>query len=229
MGSRSRGRRAEAIDVTVRSGREMPLAGASVDGRVAEVLAVVGPPESGKSTLLRVLAGDVAPTSGEVRIAGRDARLLRPRERALLRAVLPQNACASSPRTVREAVRSGCATYGRVHRAADSVVAEALTATGIADLAARVCAELTVEQRSRVALARLLAQRAPLLLLDEPVATLDRDDRARVLAALRGRTRSGDTVIIALRDLDLATELADRVAVLDHGRVRELGAPAVMS
>lgn len=224
MGARSRGRRSEAIDVTVRSGRAMPLAGASVAGRVAEMLAVVGPQGSGKSTLLRVLAGDIAPAGGEVRIAGRDARELRPRERALLRAVLPQNEYASSPLTVREAVRSGCATYGRVHRAADSVVADVLTATGTAALATRVCAELTVEQRSRVALARLLAQRAPLLLLDEPLATLDRDDRARVLEALRGRTRSGDTVIIALRDLDLATALADRVVILDEGRVRELDA-----
>jgi len=207
----------------------MPLAGASVAGRVGELLAIVGPPESGKSTLLRVLAGDVAPTSGEVRIAGRDARELRPRERALLRAVLPQNEAASSPSTVREAVRYGRATYGRVDRAADSVVAEVLSATGTAHLATRVCAELTVDQRCRVALARLLAQRAPLLLLDEPLAALDREGRTRVLSALRDRTRSGDTVVIALRDLDLATTLADRVAVLDHGRVRDLDAPAMLS
>ena len=215
--------------MTVRTGRALPLDGTSVDGRVGELLAVVGPPESGKSTLLRVLAGDVAPTSGEVRIAGRDARELRPRERALLRAVLPQNEAASSPSTVREAVRYGRATYGRVDRAADSVVADVLTATGTAHLAARVCAELTVDQRSRVALARLLAQRAPLLLLDEPLAALDRAGRIQALAALRTRTRSGDTVVIALRDMDLAAALADRVAVLDHGRVRDPGAPAMLS
>lgn len=207
--------------MTVRTGRGVPLSGASVDGRVGELLAIVGPPGSGKSTLLRVLAGDVAPTSGEVRIAGRDARELRPRERALLRAVLPQNESASSPSTVREAVRYGRATYGRVDRAADSVVADVLTATGIAHLATRVCAELTVEQRARVALARLLAQRAPLLLLDEPVAALDRAGRTRVLSALRDRTESGDTVIVALQDLDLATGLADRIAVLDHGHLHE--------
>jgi iron complex transport system ATP-binding protein len=220
----ARGRRAEAIAVTVRADGGEPLSSASIDVRVGELLAVVGASGAGKSTLLRVLAGDVPPTSGEVRIAGRDARLLRPRERALLRAVLPQNASASSPSTVREAVRFGRAHYGRVDQAADSVVAEVLSATGTAHLATRVCAELTVDQRSRVALARLLAQRAPLLLLDEPVAALDPEVRAQVLRALRDRTNRGDTVVLALTDLGIATEIADRVAILEDGRVRPLDA-----
>lgn len=208
--------------MTVRTDTGVRLVGASVDGRVGELLAVVGPPGAGKSTLLRVLAGELPPTSGEVRIAGRDVRELRPRERALLRAMLPQNASASSPATVREAVRFGRADYGRVDRTADLVVSEVLNATGTSGLATRVCAELSVKQRSRVALARLLAQRAPLLLLDEPLAALDRAVRGDILAALRDRTARGDTVVLALRDPDLAAGLADRIAVLDAGRVREL-------
>lgn len=191
-----------------------------MEARVGELIAVVGPAGAGKSALLGALAGDVPSIFGEVRLAGRDVRALRPRERQLLRAVLPQNDAVSGRCTVREAVRTGRTPYGRGDRAADSVVADALAATGATRLAGIRCPELPGAARGRVALARVLAQQAPLLLLDEPVSELSAATRERILAPLRVRTTRGDTVVLALRDTELARRLADRIIVLSEGRVR---------
>ncbi|MFI1176562.1 heme ABC transporter ATP-binding protein [Streptomyces melanogenes] len=219
---------AEARGLRVRLGGRTVLDGVSVRARAGEVLALVGPNGAGKSTLLGALAGDLAVCGGEVRIAGRPLADWSPGDLALRRAVLPQSAALSFPFPVEEVVRMGRAPWAGTagEDEDDAVVAAAMAATEVAPIADRPYAALSGGERARVALARVLAQRAPVLLLDEPTAALDLRHQELVLRLCRERAGAGDAVVVVLHDLGLAAAYADRVAVLHAGAVAAEGAPA---
>ncbi|WFB09852.1 heme ABC transporter ATP-binding protein [Streptomyces sp. LX-29] len=201
-----------------------------VDLRVTagEVLALVGPNGAGKSTLLAALAADLAAEGGTVRIAGRPVADWSARELALRRAVLPQSATLSFPFTVEEVVRMGRAPWAgtAAEDEDDEAVRAALAAAEVAEFAGRPFSALSGGERARVALARVLAQRTGLLLLDEPTAALDLRHQELVLRLCRERAAAGDAVVVVLHDLGLAAAYADRVAVLHKGRVAADGPPA---
>lgn len=141
-------------------------------------------------------------------------------ELAPRRAVLPQSATLSFPFTVEEVVRMGRAPWAGTGREDDdAAVAQAMAATEVTGFAARPFSALSGGERARVALARVLAQRAPLLLLDEPTAALDLRHQELVLPVCRERARAGDAVVVVLHDLGLASAYARRVAILCAGRV----------
>ncbi|MEU4143927.1 heme ABC transporter ATP-binding protein [Streptomyces parvulus] len=219
---------AEAEAVRVLLGGRPVLDGVGVRVRAGEVLALVGPNGAGKSTLLGVLAADVPPAEGVVRVHGRPAAEWSAPELALRRAVLPQSASLSFPFPVAEVVRMGRAPWAGGEREAedDAAVAEAMARTEVAGFAGRPFSALSGGERARVALARVLAQRAPLLLLDEPTAALDLRHQELVLRLCRERARAGDAVVVVLHDLALAAAYADRVAVLRAGRITAEGPPA---
>ncbi|MET7849412.1 heme ABC transporter ATP-binding protein [Streptomyces avermitilis] len=219
---------AEARALHVHLGPRAVLTGIDLTVRAGEVLALVGPNGAGKSTLLAALAADLAPERGEVRICGRAARTWPPAELALRRAVLPQSAGLTFPFPVEEVVRMGRAPWAGTPREDedDAVVARALAATETTGFAARPFPALSGGERARVALARVLAQQTPLLLLDEPTAALDLRHQELVLRLCRERAAAGDAVVIVLHDLGLAAAYADHVAVLHDGRVAAHGPPA---
>jgi iron complex transport system ATP-binding protein len=218
---------AEAVGLHVRHGARDVLDGVSVTARAGEVLALVGPNGAGKSTLLAALAADLPAAAGVVRLYGRPAAEWSAPELALRRAVLPQSADLSFPFTVEEVVRMGRAPWATVDPDADErAVAEAMAATEVAAFAVRRFSALSGGERARVALARVLAQRAPLLLLDEPTAALDLRHQELVLRLCRQRARAGDAVVIVLHDLGLAAAYAHRVAVLRAGHIATAGPPA---
>ncbi|MEV5809110.1 heme ABC transporter ATP-binding protein [Streptomyces parvulus] len=219
---------AEAEEVRVLLGGRPVLDGVDVRVRAGEVLALVGPNGAGKSTLLGALAADVPAAEGVVRVHGRPAGEWSAPELALRRAVLPQSASLSFPFPVAEVVRMGRAPWAGGEREAedDAAVAEAMARTEVAGFAGRPFSALSGGERARVALARVLAQRAPLLLLDEPTAALDLRHQELVLRLCRERARAGDAVVVVLHDLALAAAYADRVAVLRAGRIAAEGAPA---
>ncbi|MEI5100209.1 heme ABC transporter ATP-binding protein [Streptomyces sp. PmtG] len=219
---------AEAVDLRVRLGARDVLTGVTVQARAGEVLALVGPNGAGKSTLLAALAADSPAGSGAVRICGRPAADWPAAELALRRAVLPQSATLSFPFPVEDVVRMGRAPWAgtRLEDDDDRVVAEAMAATEVDAFAARPFAALSGGERARVALARVLAQRAPLLLLDEPTAALDLRHQELVLKICRERAAAGDAVVVVLHDLGLAAAYADRAVVLHGGAVAADGAPA---
>ncbi|MFD8067850.1 heme ABC transporter ATP-binding protein [Streptomyces parvulus] len=219
---------AEAEAVRVLLGGRPVLDGVDVRVRAGEVLALVGPNGAGKSTLLGALAADVPAAEGVVRVHGRPAGEWSAPELALRRAVLPQSASLSFPFPVAEVVRMGRAPWAGGEREAedDTAVAEAMARTEVAGFAGRSFSALSGGERARVALARVLAQRAPLLLLDEPTAALDLRHQELVLRLCRERARAGDAVVVVLHDLALAAAYADRVAVLRAGRIAAEGAPA---
>ncbi|WP_105974006.1 heme ABC transporter ATP-binding protein [Streptomyces geranii] len=218
---------AEASGLHVRLGGREVLQGVDVFARAGEVLALVGPNGAGKSTLLGALAADLPAAAGVVRIHGRAADEWPAAELALRRAVLPQAASLAFPFGVDEVVRMGRAPWaGTEGEDEDDVaVAEAMGAAEVAGFAGRPFSALSGGERARVALARVLAQRAPLLLLDEPTAALDLRHQELVLRVCRERARAGDAVVVVLHDLGLAAAYAHRVAILSGGRVVADGAP----
>jgi iron complex transport system ATP-binding protein len=221
---------AEARGLRVRLGTREVLGGVALAVRAGEVLALAGPNGAGKSTLLGALAADVPPDEGEVRIHGRPAARWSAPDLALRRAVLPQTAALSFPFTVEEVVRMGRAPHAASPAATpaddDRAVAEAMAATEVTAFASRPFSALSGGERARVALARVLAQRTPLLLLDEPTAALDLRHQELVLRLCRSRARAGDAVVVVVHDLGLAAAYADRVALLRAGRVAAEGPPA---
>ncbi|MFJ9697123.1 heme ABC transporter ATP-binding protein [Kitasatospora sp. NPDC101183] len=208
---------AEAVRLRL-GGREL-LAGATVRVAAGEVVALLGPNGAGKSTLLSVLAGDLAPDGGAVTLRGRPLASYGAAELARHRALLPQAAALSFPFTAEEVVRMGRAPWAGTAAAAEdgAVVDAAMAATEAAAFAGRPFTALSGGERARVALARVLAQRTPLLLLDEPTAALDLRHQELVLRIARERAAAGDGVVVVLHDLSLAAAHADRVVLLTGG------------
>ncbi|RFU86100.1 heme ABC transporter ATP-binding protein [Streptomyces triticagri] len=219
---------AETEDLGIRLGGRDVLSGVRVAARAGEVLALVGPNGAGKSTLLAALAADLAADTGTVRLRGRPADDWPAAELALHRAVLPQSAQLSFPFPVEDVVRMGRAPWAGtpLEDEDDAAVAAALEATETAAFTSRPFSALSGGERARVSLARVLAQRTPLILLDEPTAALDLRHQELVLRVCRERAAAGDAVVVVLHDLGLAAAYADRVTVLHDGAVAAEGPPA---
>ena len=209
--------RVEARDVVVK-GR---LEAVAVSVAAGEVHALVGPNGSGKSTLLAVLAGDLTPDSGSVLIDGMEWSRIGAREAARRRALLAQETPLAFPFTVREVVSWGRLPWRGTASATDddSVVDEVIAEHDLGALLDRPVTSLSGGERARVHLARVLAQHAPVLLLDEADAALDLAGQAHLDAAVRRRREAGDAVVIVGHDLGRLAALADSATLLARGRV----------
>ena len=195
------------------------LVQAEVALRPGEVTAICGPNGAGKSTLLAALAALVAPDEGEVRLD--DVRLTTMPARARARAIgyLPQ-----TPELAWDIDVATLAGLGRLpwrtSREEDRVaVAETLSALDLAPLARRAVSSLSGGERARALLARVLAGRPRWILADEPLAALDLAHQNALLARLRLLAEAGIGVVVVLHDLASAVNRADRVVVLDRGRI----------
>jgi iron complex transport system ATP-binding protein len=216
-------------------GGRIVLHGASLAVAPGEVLAVVGPNGAGKSTLLRLLSGECEPAAGTVALD--DVPLHRWNARALARrrAVLPQDSRLIFPVAVPDVVMLGRAPRaGRRSWAQDTaVVAAALAEAGAAHLAGRIYTMLSGGERQRVQLARVLAQVWPddgdpapkYLLLDEPIANLDPAQQHATMRIVRRFAARGGGVLAIVHDLNMAAMYADRVCVIEAGRVVSLDTP----
>lgn len=218
----------EAHDVSVDIGGRRVLRSASLTVRAGEVVALLGPNGAGKSTLLAAVTGDQRITAGSVRLAGRDLADWSLADLARRRAVLLQENRVSFPFTVEQVVEMGRAPWRRTPREDDDAdaVADALRVTDIERLRDRHVPSLSGGERARAGLARVLAQRTGILLLDEPTAALDLRHQEDVLRLARECAANGDAVAIVLHDLTLAAAYADRIVLLDDGAVVATGTPA---
>ena len=200
--------------------------GIDVELAAGEVLALTGPNGAGKSTLLRLLAGELAPTHGTVELCGTPLERLGHDDRARFRAVMPQETVLQFAFTVREVVAMGRHPHRRGSGARDGEAVEsAMRWTEILELHRRTYPTLSGGERGRTTLARVLAQESPILLLDEPTASLDIRHQERAMTIARSFTDTGGAVIAVLHDLNLAAAYADRIALLDEGRLAGLGPP----
>jgi iron complex transport system ATP-binding protein len=195
-----------------------------------EITAVLGPNGSGKTTWVRLASGSVPPGRGEVLLFGRDHRAWGRVDRARTVAVVPQESHLDLAFRVRDVVAMGRAPHqGLLGVESDEdrdAIAVALSATGLEPLAHRPYARLSGGEKQRAIVARALAQRPRLLLLDEPTAHLDLKHRIGMYALLERLHAAGLTVVVVSHDLDLAARHCRRLVLLRHGRIAADGAPA---
>ncbi|QQS53407.1 MAG: ABC transporter ATP-binding protein [Candidatus Competibacteraceae bacterium] len=210
----------EAERISVDLGGRTVVKQVSLRAAAGQLLALIGPNGAGKTTLLAALAG-LRRFRGGVRLQGRPLATLGRRERARALAYLPQGHIAHWPLTVRRLVELGRLPHlapWRPPAAADRLaVEEAMQRTDIADLAERPFDTLSGGERARVMLARVLAVEAPLVLADEPVASLDPYHQLRVMELLRDYADSGAALVVVLHDLTLAARFCDELLLLREG------------
>jgi sulfate transport system ATP-binding protein len=211
-------------DVTKRFGDFTALDDVSLEVPAGSLTALLGPSGSGKSTLLRVIAGLERPDAGTVLISGEDATALAPQKRGV--GFVFQHYAAFKHMTVRDNVAFGLKIRKRSRDEIRERVGQLLALVQLEPFADRYPAQLSGGQRQRMALARALAVDPQVLLLDEPFGALD----ARVRAELREWLRRLHdevhvTTVFVTHDQEEAMEVADQIAVLNHGRIEQVGAP----
>lgn len=233
MTARERGPVLRAEGIRLSLGGAEVLRDADLEVRAGEVHGLIGPNGAGKSTLLRVLAWLRPPTAGRVVVSADGAELdlagLSVRRRARAVSLLPQDTAVDQDFAVRDVVTMG--RYAHLSRwsgwgAGDETIArEAMERAGVAHLADRSVRTLSGGQRQLVLIAKQLAQRASVHLLDEPVSALDLGHQLEVTALMRDLADEGAAVVAVLHDIALASRVCDRITVLHDGRVHASGAP----
>jgi iron complex transport system ATP-binding protein len=209
------------------------LEASSFQARAGEILAILGPNASGKSTLLKLIAGSLEPLSGRVLLNGFATHSLSPRMRAQRIAMVQQESPLLFPCRAWEFVLQGRHSHRRALRfesETDVMIARNALAQVSADhLTNRWMDQISGGEKQRVILARALAQQPLLLLLDEPTLHLDIRAQVDLLDTLR-RLASGNryTVVVVTHELNLAAQYADQVALLQRGKTLRVGPPSVV-
>jgi iron complex transport system ATP-binding protein len=206
------------------------LKGISFTVEPGEVLAVLGPNGAGKSTLLKILIGLLAPSSGEVLVEGKPLATLPRKTAARLIGYVAQETSVRFPLTAMEFVLQGRFAQGRLLGfETDEDLSEAKRAMELTETYAFACRpvnELSGGERQRVTLARALAARPRLLVLDEPVANLDISHQVKLLELTRRLAdEEGVAAIVVTHELNLAAEFATRVLLLKAGQMLDCGKP----
>lgn len=215
----------EARDVSLTRGGNTILDGVSLNVVHGEIVAIIGPNGAGKSTLLHVLSGELKPDRGAVHLEGKPVASFRPRDLALRRAVLAQHVQVTFPFTANEIVQMGAGD--RRGDFVDQEVEQALRATETTHLRGRIVGTLSGGEQQRVHIARVMVQVAcgratagpGFMMLDEPTSSLDmrhQIDLARMAMAHAGQ---GIGIIAVLHDLNLAVQFAQRIVVMQAGRI----------
>ena len=194
------------------------LDGVELEAAPGTVLGVLGPNGAGKTTTVRILSTLLSPDAGTARVAGLDVV----REAAQLRSrigLAGQNAAVDENLTGLENLTMVGRLYGQRRRAAKARAAELLERFGLSDAGARVAKTYSGGMRRRLDLAAALVARPPVLFLDEPTTGLDPRSRVELWETIEALVADGTTVLLTTQYLDEADRLADRIAVIDHGRV----------
>ena len=218
----------EAVSVTL--GEIQAVTDVSLELEPGRLLGLIGPNGAGKTTLLRTITAAISPDTGTVRVGGEDVHALSSKAVSRKIAVVPQDASLAFDFDVRDLVSMGRTPY--LHRFSPSRPADrasveaAMRRTDVAQFAERALSEVSGGERQRVLLARAIAQDTPVLLLDEPTASLDINHQIRTLELVRELVADGKTVIAAIHDLNLAARYCDDLLLLRDGRVTARGPPA---
>jgi iron complex transport system ATP-binding protein len=193
--------------VSVRTARVEILREVSLRVNAGDCVALVGPNGAGKTTLLRVALGLRKLTSGKVRISGTEVAQLSGRERAARLAWLPQHIHFSEPLSAEEVVATSRYRFSESHLTSLKKAHAALERVGSLAYATRAVTELSGGERQRVALAALLAQEAPLLVLDEPANHLDPAQQLEIYRLLGEMWREGKTLLTITHDINLISHM----------------------
>lgn len=200
------------------------LQGITLNLKEGEILCLLGPSGSGKTTLLRLLAGLEEADGGTMIFAGRDLATIPPHKRNF--GMMFQEYALFPHKNVWENVAFGLEMQGRSKKAIATRVGDMLHLVGLGDLGHRSIDELSGGERQRVALARSLAPRPPLLLLDEPLGSLDRLLRDRLTGEIRTILKSlAVTAVFVTHDQGEAFSVADTIAILQQGTLQQVDTP----
>lgn len=203
----------------------------SIDIKKNELVVLLGPNGSGKSTLMKMLAGLLTPTNGKIFLSNRLLTNISRRELAKEIGYVAQETRVEFPLSVFEFILQGRFAYGRgvgFEQEKDfSAAHQAMELTAITEFNARQLNELSGGERQRVFLARALAQKPNLLLLDEPTANLDIAYQVATLKLLSKLTsQEGLTVLLITHEINLASEFADKILLLKDGKIFSQGSPS---
>jgi putrescine transport system ATP-binding protein len=199
----------------------------SLDIRAGEFFALLGPSGCGKTTLLRMLAGFETPDEGRILLDGKDIAPVLPHDRPVN--MMFQNYALFPHLSVRDNIAFGLRRARLPRSAIDARVTELVALVKLEGLEKRRPDQLSGGQKQRVALARSLARRPQLLLLDEPLAALDKKLRESTqLELMELQRRLGMTFIIVTHDQEEAMTVADRIGVMDNGRLEQVATPRVL-
>jgi iron(III) transport system ATP-binding protein len=210
--------------VTKRFGAFTALNGIELQVKRGEFVSFLGPSGCGKTTLLRAIAGLDPQDSGIIRLAGRDVSNLPPSERDF--GIVFQSYALFPNLTVADNVGYGLVNRKKARGEIEARVRELLTLVGLPEQGAKYPVQLSGGQQQRVALARALATSPSLLLLDEPLSALDARVRARLREEIRQlQRRLGVTTIMVTHDQEEALTMADRIVVMNHGVIEQVGTP----
>jgi len=216
-------------DLAVSLGDVDVLADVSLAVDDGEFVGLVGPNGAGKTTLLRCISGVLSPERGVVTVDGDPVGSLSARERGRRVAVVPQDTTLSFDFAVRDVVAMGRTPHrGRFERAIEAdetAIDEAMARAAVTDFAEQSIQSVSGGERQCVVLARALAQAAPVLLLDEPTASLDVNHQVRTLDLVADLVADGRTAVAAIHDLSLAARYCDRLVLLADGGVVDAGQP----
>lgn len=211
-------------NVVKRFGRVAAVDGLSLDIRAGEFFALLGPSGCGKTTLLRMLAGFETPDGGRILLDGHDIAPVLPHRRPVN--MMFQNYALFPHLSVRDNIAFGLKRAGMTRAGIETRVAEMLALVKLEGLERRKPDQLSGGQKQRVALARALARRPQVLLLDEPLAALDKKLRESTQAELMElQRRLGTTFVIVTHDQEEAMTMADRIGVMNAGRLQQVATP----
>lgn len=212
-----------AVELTYKVGSKTIVNAANIQVNAGELVAVVGPNGAGKSTLIGLLAGDLNPTIGSVVISGITVDSASKYSMAQLRTVMSQRMSVSFPFTVEEVVMMGRHPYQSGWRQATgddrAIVTASMEETGVIEFKDRIYSTLSGGEQRRVSLARAFAQKTDVLLLDEPTSALDIGHQELVMQRCREKANSGQIVLVILHDLNVAAAYADKIAVMQKGKI----------
>jgi iron complex transport system ATP-binding protein len=201
------------------------LDGGSVSFEIksGEAVGLLGPNGSGKSTLIRAILGLTKKTGGKILYANEDVAALDPKQKARLFAHVPQNTSLKSPFTVLESVVMGRYPYmKRFERYGDhdrELAVEAIARVGLAGFENRIVTTLSGGESAMVAIARSLAQDAPVMLMDEPMSSLDPKHALAIAGIIGELARDGRIILIAIHDVNMALNCAKRLILLRKGMI----------
>lgn len=214
-------------DLSVSLGGQQILSGVSLEVESGTLLGLIGPNGAGKTTLLRTIAGMIKPDQGTIWLTGDDVTDLSSRAVSRRVATLPQESNFGFDFSVREIIEMGRHPhrdrFGRQHD--PELIEDAMTRTDVSQFEDRPVTTVSGGERQRVLLARALVQDTPILLLDEPTASLDVNHQIRTLELVRELVSDGKTVVAAIHDLDLAARYCDELALLADGELLTRGSP----
>ncbi|GED21506.1 heme ABC transporter ATP-binding protein [Halomonas halmophila] len=197
----------------------------SLNCPAGSLTALIGPNGAGKSTLLSLMAGDRPPSDGQLTINERPLESYSVRELAAWRAVMPQDSVLRFAYRVEEVVRMGRALRDLPVEDDERAIGAAMQDVEIESLAQRNAMTLSGGEQARTTFARVRVQQTPILLLDEPTAALDLRYQERLLQRAAEWAADGHCVVAVMHDLNLAAAHADRLALLDRGRLVAHGSP----